>query len=485
MVKEKETFQRQLIRVLDAIVIIFAFVVSYYFSDYVRDILRLGKMAYAVEPSLEGMLYFSQKNITWISMILPILIILLSKFGMYKDFRTRAYRKTVIIIIKATAVSFFALSSIIFIEKSELTSRFFIGLFTIVTMIFLTVGKKFLSIILELGYKRGYNQINILVVGTGRRAREFIRTIDLHRSWGLRIVGLIDDEHNLYGKKVEGYRVLGRIQDIPSILHWKVIDRVIFVVPRLWLHRIDEVILACEREGIPTAIAMDLYDLKIAKIRQTNFGTYPLLEFETFSAREWELFIKRLFDIVVSVFGLLVVSPIFLLTALAIKLTSPGPVFFKQIRSGLNGRKFWLYKFRSMHVNAEMKKRELLKANEMDGPVFKMKRDPRITRVGRFIRKFSIDELPQLINVLKGDMSIVGPRPPLPVEVEMYQLWQRRRLSLRPGLTCIWQVSGRNKLSFTTWMEMDLRYIDEWSLWMDLKIFIKTFFVVMFGYGAS
>ena len=191
------------------------------------------------------------------------------------------------------------------------------------------------------------------------------------------------------------------------------------------------------------------------------------------------------FDIVFSIFLLTVLSPIMLIIALIIKLTSKGPIMFKQNRSGLNGRQFTLYKFRSMIVGAEVKKRELMRANEMDGPVFKIKHDPRITTIGRIIRKTSMDELPQLFNVLKGDMSIVGPRPPLPVEVELYQLWQRRRLSLKPGLTCIWQVSGRNNIKFERWMEMDLEYIDNWSLWLDLKILFRTFFVVLTGYGAS
>jgi exopolysaccharide biosynthesis polyprenyl glycosylphosphotransferase len=485
MVKEKESFQRNLIRVGDAWLVVLAFIVSYFLSDFVRDALRLGRMAYAIEPSWDGLIIFSKKNISWVILILPVWLVLLVKLGMYKDFRTRAYSKSVSIIFKVGILSFFALSSIIFIQKYQLTSRFFIGLFTIVSMFFLVIGKKALSSFLSWIHLRGYNQINLLVVGTGRRAREFIKAIKMNNSWGFHIVGLIDDDHGMFGKKIEGYRVLGRLQDIPFIIRWKVIDRVIFVVPRLWLNRLDEVILACEREGIATSISMDLYDLRIAKIRQTDFNGFPLLEFETFSAKEWQLFIKRTFDVVVSVAGLMVISPLFLITSIIIKITSPGPIFFKQIRSGLNGRKFTLFKFRSMHVNAEMKKRELEKANEMDGPVFKMKRDPRITKFGRFIRKFSIDELPQLFNVLKGDMSIVGPRPPLPVEVELYQLWQRRRLSLKPGLTCIWQVSGRNNISFNRWMEMDLKYIDEWSLWLDFKIFIKTFFVVLFGYGAS
>lgn len=484
MFTEKEAFIINLMKTMDAIVIMLAFVSSYFIDHFVRSFYDFGKMAYAIAPTFEGLIYFSFKNWPLTLTVVPIWIMLLSMLGFYKDFRTRLFRKNTKIIIKVAIFSVLVLSSIFFIVQMKFTSRLFIGIFTITTVLFLVTDKKLTYRFLDTIHERGFNQINLLIVGTGRRAREFIKAVKQHSNWGLRIIGLIDDEHGMFGKEIEGHRVLGRLQDIPFILHRKVIDRVIFVVPRLWLHRLDDVIMACEREGIATSISMDLYDLRIAHIRQTNFNGFPLLEFETFHAKEYELFIKRVFDIIFSLVFLICASPIFLITAVAIKLTSKGPVFYSQIRSGLNGRKFTLYKFRSMIVGAEFKKKQLEKLNEMDGPVFKITQDPRITRVGRIIRKFSIDEFPQLINVLKGDMSIVGPRPPLPVEVEMYKMWQRRRLSLKPGITCTWQVGGRNNIKFDRWMEMDLEYIDSWSLWLDIKILLKTFFVVLFGYGA-
>ncbi len=484
MLNEKEAFIVRLLKFTDAATMALAFVLSYFVDDFIRTVYDFREMAYAIAPTLEGFLYFAQKNLPLTVSVVPTWIILLSMFDAYKDFRTRPFNQTVKIIIKAGGVSILVFSSIFFILQLKLTSRLFVGIFTISSITLLILEKILMNFILDKIHEQGFNQVNLLIVGTGRRAQDFIRKVKANSKWGLRIVGLIDDEHGLYGKEIEGYRVLGRLQDIPFILHRKVIDRVIFVVPRLWLHRMDEVIMACEREGIAVSISMDLYDLRIAHMRQTNFNGFPLLEFETFHANEWELFLKRLFDIVFSIVFIILSSPIMLTTMIAIKLTSRGPIFYTQVRSGINGRKFTLYKFRSMIVGAEMKKKQLEKQNEMDGPVFKMKHDPRITKVGKFIRKFSIDELPQLFNVLKGDISIVGPRPPLPVEVEMYEHWQRRRLSLKPGITCTWQVSGRNNINFERWMEMDLEYIDNWSLWLDMKILLKTFFVVITGYGA-
>ncbi len=485
MVKEKEAFLVNATKVIDAFCILLAFTLAYFVSVFIRDIYGLGEMAYAIAPDFTGFLYFTQKNSIIVLSSIPVWLSFLSLQGAYKDMRTRSIVSELGIILKACVFATITLAGFIFVFKLVLTSRLFIALNSIMTVLLLTLARIVLNRFFDSIHAKGYNQVNILIVGTGKRARDFIKVLKNHANWGLKIVGLIDDEHGMYGKDIEGFRVLGRLQDIPFILHRIVVDRVIFVVPRLWLNRIDDAILACEREGIATSISMDLYNLRIAKVRQTDFSGFPLLEFETFSAKPWQLFLKRTVDVILSLVLLLVFSPVILVASIAIKMTSNGPILFKQTRSGLNGRKFTLYKFRTMVVGAEIKKRELEKMNEMDGPVFKIRKDPRITSVGRILRKLSIDEIPQLINVLKGDMSIVGPRPPLPVEVELYKMWQRRRLSLKPGLTCIWQVSGRNKIQFEKWMEMDLEYIDHWSLWLDFKILFKTVFVVLFGYGAS
>jgi exopolysaccharide biosynthesis polyprenyl glycosylphosphotransferase len=226
--------------------------------------------------------------------------------------------------------------------------------------------------------------------------------------------------------------------------------------------------------------------LKFSRAKQTDLFGFPLMTFESTSLKLGQLFFKRLFDFIVAGIGFILLTPFLFIVAILIKRTSVGPVFFKQLRCGMYGRKFVFYKFRTMIADAESKLKDISQYNEMNGPVFKMKNDPRITKVGKWLRKFSIDELPQLWNVIKGDMSLVGPRPPIPYEVEKYDIWQRRRLSMRPGITCLWQASGRSEIAdFDEWMKLDLEYIDNWSLGLDFKILFKTIPMVLLGIGAK
>jgi len=484
MISEKERFLGYVMKGLDLFVFLLAFPFAYFIDEFIRRAAALNVKAYAVGATFSGFLNFASNY--WLMFIgFPVIwLAILSLNGLYRGYRTRSFKRVAWLIFTASFWATIASGSYVFLLKMELTSRLFFGVYTITTYIFLIIEKWLLLRVLDSVHSKGYHQENLLIVGTGNRAREFIRAVKQHSNWGLRIIGLIDDEHGLYGKEVDGYRVLGRIQDIHFVIKRIPIDRVIFVVPRLWLHRIEDAIQACEEVGVTTSISLDLYNLHIAKTRQTDFNGFPLLEFETFYAKEWQLFIKRSMDLAIASFSLALFFPLMLLVGLLIKATSKGPVFFKQTRCGLKGRKFTLYKFRSMVVGAEAIKERLMDNNEMDGPAFKMRDDPRITLIGRIIRRTSIDELPQLFNVIKGDMSIVGPRPPLVSEVENYKIWQRRRLSLKPGITCLWQVSGRNKISFEQWMKLDLEYIDNWSLLLDVKILFRTLFVVMVGYGA-
>lgn len=485
MLSDKEKFIQNVLKFVDLIVLYMAFPLAYYIDEFIRHITFWNVKAYATSASVSGLIYFASKY--WIMFVAFPLIWwgLYNLNRVYHEYRTRAFKKLVWIIFITSIWSSFVCGSLVFFFKFELASRLFFLIYSGTAFSLIILEKAIMLFVLDRIHSKGYNQENLLIVGTGNRAREFIRNVKAHANWGLHIVGLIDDDPRFFGKEIEGYRVLGRIQDVGFIVNRLVIDRVIFVVPRIWLDRIESAIIECEKVGVPTSISLDLYNLHIAKARQTDFNGFPLLEFKTFYAKEWQLFIKRLMDILISLAAIIFFSPIIMLAAILIRLTSKGPVFFKQERIGLNGRKFMLYKFRSMVKDAESQKDNLTSHNEMDGPVFKIKHDPRITPFGYIIRKTSIDEIPQFFNVLKGDMSVVGPRPPLRSEVERYEIWQRRRLSLKPGITCIWQVSGRNKIGFDDWMRMDLEYIDHWSLMLDFKLMFRTFWVVITGYGAQ
>jgi exopolysaccharide biosynthesis polyprenyl glycosylphosphotransferase len=332
--------------------------------------------------------------------------------------------------------------------------------------------------------KQGYNYRRVLIVGTGRRANDFMNKIKAHLEWGFQIIGAVDFDDEKIGQDFNSVKVIGTIYDIPRILHAETVDEVIFIVPRSRLNEIQVYLYVCEIEGIRATVAADLFDLQISHLRQTELEGMPLLMFDTTPAKEWQLFIKRSADILISGLAILVLFLPLLIIAVLIKVTSRGPIFYLQKRVGLNSRRFILFKFRSMHKGAHRRLLGLKAQNEMEGPVFKIKDDPRATSFGKLLRKFSIDELPQLINVFLGQMSLVGPRPPVYREVRQYQPWQRRRLSMRPGLTSLWQISGRNKINFDNWMKMDLEYIDNWSLWLDFKILVKTIPAVLFGTGA-
>jgi exopolysaccharide biosynthesis polyprenyl glycosylphosphotransferase len=276
------------------------------------------------------------------------------------------------------------------------------------------------------------------------------------------------------------------VSDLVNALHRHSVSRVIFAGGHSHLNRLQEAIAACETEGVEAWIVADFIRTAIARPDFDVFGTRPMLVFRTTPDISWALLVKSLLDRSAAFVGLILAAPLFAMIAIGIKLTSPGSVIFRQQRSGKNGRPFTMYKFRSMHSDAAMRQAELAAFNQMTGPVFKIENDPRIFPFGRFLRRTSLDELPQLLNVLRGEMSLVGPRP-LPIyEVEQFEnTAQRRRLSMKPGLTCLWQVSGRNKVkNFDDWVKLDLQYIDSWSLWLDLTILLRTVPMVLFGSGA-
>ncbi len=331
---------------------------------------------------------------------------------------------------------------------------------------------------------RGRNYRQVVVVGLGGAGRRMARVIDRNAVWGLRIVGFFAAHDEERPASVNGHPVLGGLADLPAYLANHVVDEVVLCVPRQRRDALTDVFLKCDELGIRTRVVMNFLPKSQAKVRLEELDGIPMLTYSRTPAGELALAAKRAIDIVASAVALALLAPVLGAVALAIRMESRGAVLFRQRRVGLYGRAFTLFKFRSMYEDAESRLAEVAHLNEMDGPVFKIRRDPRVTVVGKVLRRLSLDELPQLVNVLQGHMSLVGPRPPVPAEVERYQAWQRRRLSVKPGLTCLWQVSGRNHVSFQKWMRLDLEYIDNWSLWLDLKILARTVPVVLGAKGA-
>lgn len=324
-----------------------------------------------------------------------------------------------------------------------------------------------------------------LIVGCGSRAHEMATLIEASRGMGLRLVGFVDpnSENSKLSDKFGSYNVfpLGAVE---KILRDEVVDEVVFAVSMQELARLEPLMLHCANVGVNTRVQLEFLPAAYSRVYLENFRDVQLLSLSSAPESELLLFLKRVLDVVCAACSLVLLLPVLIAIAAAIRITSPGEVLFRQTRCGIGGRRFTLYKFRSMVNNAEQLRAELHQLNELDGPVFKISDDPRITPIGRLLRRFSLDELPQLWNILRGDMSFVGPRPAVPDEVEQYEPWQRRRLRMRPGLTCIWVLEGRNNIEFHRWIQLDLAYIDNWSLWLDCKIFFRTIPIVISGRGA-
>jgi len=381
--------------------------------------------------------------------------------------------------------SFGVLLLVLLVTESLDQSRGVLLLFVFFNFLSLLSIRKVISASLNHLRKCGYNLQNILIIGTGSLARDFVHGVENHPEYGYKILGFLDWDQNLKGSLVKGFPVIGTLNDLPDLLKNNQVDYVVYGVSKRFLNLVEDSLLVCEEMGVPTCLLADFFPLRFSKKRMGEFQSKPAILFFSTPDDKATLYLKGVGDRVAALLGIVLISPLLLGIAFLIKLTSKGPILFKQKRCGLNGRKFTMLKFRTMVENAEELKASLQEKNEMDGPVFKIEDDPRLTKVGKILRKSSLDELPQLFNVLWGDMSLVGPRPPLPKEVSQYDLWQRRKLSMKPGLTCLWQVNGRNNINFEKWMKMDLEYIDNWSLWLDTKILFKTIPAVILGIGAK
>jgi len=455
-------------------------------------------LAYWLRDTALPALGLRPRNLYPLSLYLPLLPlvlgiwgVLLYHFGAYKSHRTISLIDEAWSILRVTGSGGALLVLCIYLFRLDAAllgqddiSRLWIALLAAGSALAILAGRTTVRLLSRFVRSRGYNYRTILVVGTGPAARSIAESIERHGYWGYRILGFVKSDEDDSIESI-AQPVVGAIADIPRLIESEVVDEVIFAVHRAQLQKLEDLFLQLEEQGVLVRLALNFFPHTRARLTVGDLDGLPLLTFSTAPSSPLLLAIKRGLDLVISVVLLAAALPAMGAIALAIKLTSSGHVLFRQIRCGLNGRRFTIYKFRTMVENAEHQRSHLSHLNEMDGPVFKVRQDPRVTRLGRLLRRFSLDELPQLWNVLSGSMSLVGPRPAIPEEVAQYERWQRRRLSMRPGLTCLWQVSGRNEIDFGRWMELDLEYIDSWSPLLDLKILARTVPVVLSGRGAS
>lgn len=413
--------------------------------------------------------------------------ILLASRGGYESQRLISKGDQAINIFQATSLGTLCITVLSSLFTIKMVTPAFLFAFWVIVTGLMVASRLLLRFFLEHIRRRGRNLNHVLIIGTNPRAVEFARKLEFRLESGYRVVGFVDVPWSGFERFSEShYSLVCDFNGLADYLRHSVVDEVVIGLPMSSFNDRSLAIAAlCELHGIVVRFLPWVFNLKVARLRAEDFEGDSLITLSTGPIDGWPVVCKRLLDFVLASILLIMFAPLLLVVAYFIKLTSKGPVFFTQERLGLNKRRFHIIKFRTMVVGAEKKQTELEHLNEVEGPVFKIKSDPRVTMVGKILRKTSIDELPQLFNVLRGEMSLVGPRP-LPVrDYEGFdQDWHRRRFSVRPGLTCLWQISGRSSISFDRWMELDMQYIDGWSLWLDLKILAETIPAVVKGAGA-
>jgi exopolysaccharide biosynthesis polyprenyl glycosylphosphotransferase len=406
--------------------------------------------------------------------------------GNYREVQVEDLRRALANALKTCAAATLILFAATFALQLEYVSRLLLGIYAGLDFL-LMIAFRLLAWRFAEPLRRSVAGFRyFLLVGDGPQVAEIAQLLEACESRGMRLYGFVSIQPGAGSAPPDLARAYPTVSlpELPELLRRQVIDEVIFAVAKDDLEKLEEAFLLCEEEGVKTRVLLSFFPQSVSKVYLERLGSKPLLTFAATPEDEL-LLLKRAFDFSLALIALVLLSPLLLILALLVKLTSRGPILFSQTRCGLGGRRFTLYKFRSMRADANLLREELEALNEVDGPVFKIQNDPRCTPVGRLMRKFSLDELPQLVNIIMGDMSFVGPRPPLPEEVEKYERWQRRRLRMHPGLTCLWALEGRSKLSFRRWMELDLEYIDHWSMALDWKIILKTVPIVLLGRGAS
>ena len=476
----KHRFQVGILKVLNLTFMVLSFGLA-----TIVDVLRDGGGV-----TLSGFLSMRVRlsNFAVFAILLLVWHLILSLSGQYQSQRLARKRSLIMDAVKATTLATFLLAGLMYALRITMGTPSFIIAFWIFASVLVAGGRVLIRGFLETVRARGHNLRQVLILGTNGRACAFARRLEAKPELGYRVLGFVDDSWSgLQDFFQTGYTLCCSFDELADYLRHNVVDEVAIYLPlRSFYEHSSQVAALCEHHGIVMRFDSDIFNLKVAHSRADELDGDSHITAYSGSRDGLPNLVKRSLDVTVSFVLLVFLAPLLLAVAVAIKFTSKGPVLFLQERVGLNKRRFLIYKFRTMIPNADKMLPDLERLNEVSGPVFKIKNDPRMTPIGRLLRRASIDELPQLFNVLQGDMSLVGPRP-LPVrDYEGFsEDWQRRRFSIRPGITCLWQVNGRSSISFEKWMQLDLQYIDQWSLWLDFKILARTVPAVLKGSGAA
>ncbi|MFZ2949509.1 MAG: sugar transferase [Desulfuromonadaceae bacterium] len=469
MLKQQATTLKKIAIVLDIMVLVSAFMIAYYLR---RTAGTVGEL----------------DNYVWLLLFaVPCWFILLNHFKLYESLRRRSCASIVWGLFKAHAVGGMVLAAIIFMLDPHDYSRILFTSFLLLSFLLLSACKVAIKLFLNRIRHKGFNTRNILIIGTGQNAVKMCELINGHREWGLNLIGVISLVDDYVATTPESLQVVGSINDMIDICKKSVVDEVVFALDRGAPHGLVKYFHELQALGLTVRVAIDYLPQRNSRMQVSFFhDEVPMLTFSSISFNSDQLLAKRCMDFAGALVGVVFTALMFPFIVLAIKLDSPGPVFFGQPRVRENGRSFICWKFRTMCVDAEEQKQKLMAQNEMNGAMFKVKNDPRVTRVGRFLRKTSLDEFPQFLNVLQGEMSLVGTRPPTPGEVATYDDWHRKRISIKPGITGLWQVSGRNQVKeFDDVVRLDILYIETWTIWLDIKIILKTPLVMLGRQGAS
>lgn len=469
MLKEQANLLRRLSLVSDLSMLCLSLPLAY--------LLRQG-----MEPNLSALVDY-----LWILLpAIPLWFLLLTKYGFYDSLRRESLLGILSRLVQIHFIGGALLASLIYFVSRDEYSRGLFLVFIGLSFVLISVLRGSARILLGKFRKRGFNSRNILIVGAREKALRFSMLVEEHADWGLCVIGLLQVSPSPLQVEVHGYPVLGRAGDLVRICKENPVDEVVFCLHKDQFMDAEEYIPDLEEMGITVRMVLDFIEFPKSRTELSFFhGEIPIMTFHTKSLDAQQLMLKRLLDVLGAMAGLGIMLLVFPFVAIAIRIDSPGPIFFGQMRLGENGRNFRCWKFRTMIFDAEMRKSQLEEQNEIKGAMFKMRNDPRITRSGRFLRRSSLDELPQFWNVLRGEMSLVGTRPPTPDEVGLYENWHRRRISIKPGITGMWQVNGRNAIDdFDEIVRLDLRYIDTWNLWLDIRILLKTIFVVFMRRGS-